>query len=508
MDFMRTSSTLGPDPDIIDTRTQAAQDYHHHTLLSPVQGIPPALKPISGDDDDSDDDGDGDDDGDCDDEDNDDEDDDSRGNGDGCGHGGETSGNNVGLFTAASSAQSAAGAVKDGPIQDGLSSEHVSAAGIAPNADEDGTPALTDSDSYSQSNQPKLDWEIPLPPSSDLGVTFALHRRDLGELNVLIFMHPYHFALLPARLRNGATIPVVPALFTQGVNEQQTFANLKCNVTNDTHKIDAQVLVNDDSFMAVEDHCKLFKEHSQHSITHSSNTSVRSIGNNKRSSSISRSDDGDSSGSGGDVVGDVVGGRGSDVVPSLSDPRSRPNSKPARGSEKPQSRAQDHTSSSGSARSNGGRAAGRLGGLDASKLDPAEAQFTGFHTLHRRIDKKLDVLRKAIASATPTVKHFEILELAADLTVLLGGGRVTCCKSAKDRTSMSVTRENTRKLVALGLDQSQVKDTTNLFREYGVRIRNAHKNAGKQKYAFNVVQRKLLPKVLRPPIATIGSLQS
>ena len=160
MDFMRTSSTLESDPDIIDTRTQAAQDYHHHTLLSPVQGIPPALKPISGDDDDSDDDGDGDD------EDNDDEDDDSRGNGDGCGHGGETSGNNVGLFTAASSAQSAAGAVKDGPIQHGLSSEHVSAAGIAPNADEDGTPALTDSDSYSQSNQPKLDWEIPLPPSS------------------------------------------------------------------------------------------------------------------------------------------------------------------------------------------------------------------------------------------------------------------------------------------------------------------------------------------------------
>ena len=73
---------------------------------------------------------------------------------------------------------------------------------------------------------------------------------------------------------------------------------------------------------------------------------------------------------------------------------------------------------------------------------------------------------------------------------------------------MSVTLENTRKLQALGLEQRLVKETANLLREYGVRLRNAHKNAGRPKYAFNQLQRKLLPKPLRPPLSTMGTLQS
>lgn len=139
MDFMRTSSTLGPDPDSIDTRTHAAQDYHHHNLLSPLQRIPPALIPIGGDDEDEDDE----------------EDSHDNGNGE---HDSQRSGNNNGLFIA--------GTVKDDTIQDGWSSEHDSAAGIAPNVAEDGTHAPADLDPSSQSDQPKLDWNLPLPPSS------------------------------------------------------------------------------------------------------------------------------------------------------------------------------------------------------------------------------------------------------------------------------------------------------------------------------------------------------
>lgn len=44
--------------------------------------------------------------------------------------------------------------------------------------------------------------------------------------------------------------------------------------------------------------------------------------------------------------------------------------------------------------------------------------------------------------------HTEILTTSSDLVARLGGGRVTCCKSAKDRTSMSVTLEQARFLRA------------------------------------------------------------
>ena len=40
-------------------------------------------------------------------------------------------------------------------------------------------------------------------------------------------------------------------------------ANLKTNIYKDEHKQDAQVLVNDDSFVTLEDHCCAFERHQQ-----------------------------------------------------------------------------------------------------------------------------------------------------------------------------------------------------------------------------------------------------
>ena len=123
-------------------------------------------------------------------------------------------------------------------------------------------------------------------------------------------------------------------------------------------------------------------------------------------------------------------------------------------------------------------------------------------------------------------KNVEILQASQQLVRALRGGRATCCKSAKDRTSMSTTLENSQILCGLhGPIQDHSLDTkatrsidddrkcvhwvANVLREHGVRLMNAKKNQGKKQFAFNSIQRTQLPKFYRPPRMTTGkSVQS
>jgi hypothetical protein len=76
-------------------------------------------------------------------------------------------------------------------------------------------------------------------------------------------------------------------------------------------------------------------------------------------------------------------------------------------------------------------------------------------------------------------KNTEILPRAADLTRLLEAGRLTSCKSAKDRTSMSVTWEQGRILSQRhALPDRRVTKVTNEMRTTGVRRENVFKNIG------------------------------
>ncbi|KAH3763058.1 Type II inositol 3 [Pelomyxa schiedti] len=108
-------------------------------------------------------------------------------------------------------------------------------------------------------------------------------------------------------------------------------------------------------------------------------------------------------------------------------------------------------------------------------------------------------------------KNVRILTTAADVTRLLNGGRAVSCKSAKDRTSMSVTLEQARILYrlhrVLETDDS-VLLAANLMRHSGVRRENAFKNILKDKYAFNALQRRLLPQDYRPPVGTRAGLKA
>jgi hypothetical protein len=136
-------------------------------------------------------------------------------------------------------------------------------------------------------------------------------------------------------------------------------------------------------------------------------------------------------------------------------------------------------------------------------------------------DEILRNLRVSVESENSASKNTCILLHAADAVRSLNGGRVTYCKSGKDRTAMSTTLEQARLLVQRKRHVLQeiesgsatengpleeVKDVANMMREFGVRIHIAKKNVGRFKYSFNSLQRKLLPEIYRPPMSTVQDM--
>lgn len=122
------------------------------------------------------------------------------------------------------------------------------------------------------------------------------------------------------------------------------------------------------------------------------------------------------------------------------------------------------------------------------------------------VTRMLSDLEALLASSRQTrKKRPEILQISSDLCRRVGGGRVTVCKSAKDRTGMSVTLEQGRILVQQhGLRESKKAGIVAVMRSEGVRIENALKNTGRRMFAFNALQRSLLPEEYRCPPQTGG----
>ncbi|KAH7492039.1 hypothetical protein KRP22_002385 [Phytophthora ramorum] len=146
---------------------------------------------------------------------------------------------------------------------------------------------------------------------------------------------------------------------------------------------------------------------------------------------------------------------------------------------------------------------GRTGSQRYKAMSTDSTIASPLHLTQDEVTQELRGLEACINEAAQSLvktKRTEILKRSSDLCRELGGGRVTVCKSAKDRTAMSVTLEQVRILQRHhDLPEHRVPATVSVMRSHGVRIENALKNTGKRQFAFNKLQRSLLPEDYRCP---------
>jgi hypothetical protein len=148
----------------------------------------------------------------------------------------------------------------------------------------------------------------------------------------------------------------------------------------------------------------------------------------------------------------------------------------------------------------------------ASKAKPevhVDEQVEATETEIRHIGTLMRRYAAAVEVQSGTKADVNILLLSTRLCRALGVGIAVACKSAKDRTSMSVTYEQADILArAHRLPRKYVLPVANRMRTQGVRRTNCFHNIGVPLFAFNGFQLQCLPRIYRPPEHVAGAKKS
>ncbi|XP_022695372.1 type I inositol 3,4-bisphosphate 4-phosphatase-like isoform X1 [Varroa jacobsoni] len=155
----------------------------------------------------------------------------------------------------------------------------------------------------------------------------------------------------------------------------------------------------------------------------------------------------------------------------------------------------------------------KLGNIDLQeRINTGGAELlVGYMRRFQRCQVKENIELQKLAElldnqlSTRRNKNVDVLHTAMRMCRLMHGLRMTSCKSAKDRTGMSVTLEQ---VSILELDHNlaahQVSHALQCMRSEGSRLQNCFKNIGSPKYAINTLQLMHMPKMYRPPVGTFG----
>lgn len=118
-----------------------------------------------------------------------------------------------------------------------------------------------------------------------------------------------------------------------------------------------------------------------------------------------------------------------------------------------------------------------------------------------------------IRSSAGKMEH-GILDEAATAAARLGGGSAIFCKSGKDRTAMQVTFKQAQFINRYMNNQGngfgnvshteQIVQDALYMRVYGTRLPICEKNVGQSLFAFNALQARFMPEILKPPPRTLA----